>query len=126
MMFSSVWSVLQTPWSASVMPDFSPKKHGVFSKLGGVFLVSADEPCGGAPISVTKERPEKVLVGGGSGFVGGEVCRQLRRAGYEVIVISRVQREYGVTWDEVEKEGFPEGTHGVVNLAGQNVLDPLR
>ena len=127
MMFSSVWSVLQTPWSASMLPDFSTKKQGgVFSKLAGVFLVSAEEPCGGAPLTGTKERPEKVLVGGGSGFVGGEVCRQLRRAGYEVIVISRVQREHGVTWDEVEKEGFPEGTHGVVNLAGQNVLDPLR
>ena len=49
-----------------------------------------------------------------------------KRAGYEVIVISMVQREHGVTWDEVEKEGFPEETRGVVNLAGQNVLDPLR
>ena len=90
MMFSSVWSVLQTPWSASMLLDFSTKKQGVFSQLAGAFLVSAEEPCGGAPLSGTKERPEKVLVAGGSWFVGGEVCRQLRRAGYEVIVISRV------------------------------------
>jgi len=126
-MFSSVWSVMQYSWSSSTRPELSTsKQQGVFSKLAGVFLLSAEEPCGGAPLTGTDERPQKVVVGGGSGFVGGEVCRQLRRAGYEVIVISRVQREHGVTWAEVEELGLPAGTHGVVNLAGQNVLDPLR
>jgi len=36
-----------------------------------------------------------------------------------------MHRQYSVTWEEVEKDGLPEGTHGVVNLAGQNVLDPF-
>merc|ERR1712179_416758 len=122
-MFSSIWSVLQSPTSASMIPDFSTYKTDFFSKLAGSFLLRAEESCPGSPLVDGKDRPQKVVVGGGSGFVGGEVCRQLRRAGYEVILISRVQRQYGVTWEEVEKDGLPEGTHGVVNLAGQNVLD---
>ena len=125
-MFSSIWSVLQSPSSVSVTPDFSTYKTDFFSKLAGPFLLRAEEACPGSPLVEGKDRPQKVVVGGGSGFVGGEVCRQLRKAGYEVILISRVQRQYGVTWEEVEKDGLPEGTHGVVNLAGQNVLDPFR
>jgi len=124
-MFSSIWSVLQSPTSVSMIPDFSTYKNDFFSKLAGPFLLRAEESCPGSPLVDGKDRPQKVVVGGGSGFVGGEVCRQLRRAGYEVILISRVQRQYGVTWEEVEKDGLPEGTHGVVNLAGQNVLDPF-
>ncbi len=31
----------------------------------------------------------KVVVGGGTGFVGSEVCRLLRRNHYEVVVVSR-------------------------------------
>ena len=30
-----------------------------------------------------------------------------------------------VTWDELSKSGLPDGTTAVVNVAGQNVLDPL-
>ena len=41
-----------------------------------------------------------------------------------VIGIEEVEKEFECR--EVEKEGLPKGTHGVVNLAGQNVLDPLR
>ena len=126
-MFSTIFPVLGSSWSTSILPDLSTNKGGVFARLASVFLLSAEEPCGGPPLSGgVVDRPLKVLVGGGSGFVGGEVCRQLRREGYEVIVISRVEREHGVTWEKVEREGLPEGTHGVINLAGQNVLDPLR
>jgi len=125
-MFSSIWPVVQSPWSQSIIPQFSTFKTNIFSNMAGVFLLSAEEACGGSPLNASEVRPQKVIVGGGSGFVGGEVCRQLRRAGYEVIVVSRKQREYGVTWEEIENDGLPEGTHGVVNLAGQNVLDPFK
>ena len=77
-------------------------------------------------MSECSKTPYKILVGGGSGFVGGEVCRQLRRAGYEVVIISRKEREFGITWNNIEENGLPENTYGVVNLAGQNVLDPFR
>lgn len=31
-----------------------------------------------------------------------------------------------ITWHQLEKEGLPKGVTSVVNLAGQNVLDPSR
>lgn len=31
-----------------------------------------------------------------------------------------------MTWHELESNGIPEKTHAVINLAGQNVLDPSR
>ena len=70
----------------------------------------------------------KVLVGGGNGFVGGEVCRLLKRNHYDVIIVSRSKAksdEHVITWDELSKSGIPRGTKAVVNVAGQNVLDPF-
>jgi len=91
----------------------------------------------------------RVLVAGGTGFVGGELVRTLQRLNYEVIVISRsaessqsVWRGYfnflmpkkedsmssvqKISWDLVEEKGLPPRTVAVVNAAGQNVLDPLK
>jgi len=111
----------------------------------------------------------RVLVGGGTGFVGGAVVRALERRGYEAIIISRSPEPRGsrgwepeviaiatgasvvagvrsaqpkknwsnasdeqhkkvrrLTWRDIEAGGLPSGTVGVVNTAGQNVLDPLR
>ena len=51
---------------------------------------------------------------------------RLRRAGYEVIIISRSAGQHKITWDSVSREGLPTGTKAVINLAGQNVLDPFR
>lgn len=31
-----------------------------------------------------------------------------------------------LTWHELESNGLPENTKVVINLAGQNVLDPSR
>lgn len=31
-----------------------------------------------------------------------------------------------MTWHELESNGIPDKTYAVVNLAGQNVLDPSR
>ena len=69
----------------------------------------------------------KVVVGGGSGFVGKEVCSLLRRKGYDVIIVSRNKFDSRVvTWDDIKLQGLPEKTLAVVNLAGQNMLDPLK
>lgn len=70
--------------------------------------------------------PARVLIGGGSGFVGTELTKELRRKGYEVIVLSRKAGEFRMTWDELYQKGIPERTAAIVNLTGQNVLDPLR
>lgn len=31
-----------------------------------------------------------------------------------------------LTWHELDEKGLPDNTYAVVNLAGQNVLDPTR
>ncbi|TRY79201.1 hypothetical protein TCAL_01998 [Tigriopus californicus] len=64
----------------------------------------------------------KVLVGGGTGFVGGVLCQSLRQKGYSVTVISRSEGASRLTWDELKAQGLPENTKAVVNLAGQNIL----
>jgi len=74
----------------------------------------------------------RVVVGGGSGFVGKCLCGLLRRNGHEVFIVSRtaskpeVEGCHVLTWDAVEQEGLPSGTEAAVNLAGANILDPLK
>ena len=36
----------------------------------------------------------KVVVGGGTGFVGTELCRLLKRNHYDVVVISRFEQHF--------------------------------
>jgi len=74
----------------------------------------------------------KVVVGGGSGFVGKSLCSLLRRRGHEVVIVSRAPIKSPVdgcdvmTWDSLKKDGIPSGTTAAVNLAGANILDPLK
>lgn len=49
--------------------------------LGRMFQLKAEE-------SPSSTQP-KVLVGGGSGFIGGVLCQSLKEKGYSVTVISR-------------------------------------
>jgi len=95
-----------------------------FWNIFNVFRLRAEEEESKENYSL-KERPEKVIVAGGSGFVGREVCLNLRKAGYEVIVLSRSSGQFRMTWDDLNEDGLPSGTRAVVNLAGQNVLDPF-
>ncbi|EDS29687.1 conserved hypothetical protein [Culex quinquefasciatus] len=67
-----------------------------------------------------------VVIGGGTGFVGKRLAKCLLADGYEVTTISRMPAIKAMTWHDLEKDGLPEGTSAVVNLAGQNVLDPTR
>lgn len=67
----------------------------------------------------------KVLVGGGTGFIGKSVKRALEEDGHEVTVISRSAGRGKITWDDISKNGLPE-CQAVVNLAGENLLNPLR
>lgn len=75
--------------------------------------------------AVWKHLAMRVLVGGGSGFVGRELTRLLRDKGHEVTVISRQPGPGKITWGELESRGLPP-CEGAVNLAGENVLNPLR
>jgi len=83
----------------------------------------------------------RVVVAGGTGFVGGEVVRTFERLGYEAFVISRkdvpkantpsILTSNGPefkntrTWSDIERNGLPAGTKAVINCCGLNVLDPL-
>lgn len=78
----------------------------------------------------------KVVIAGGSGFIGRAVSDDLAQAGYQVVVLSRFRpgkraaiakvelrswnpqsREHG-DWENVL-----EGAEGVINLAGENIAD---
>lgn len=67
----------------------------------------------------------RVLVGGGTGFVGGALTQLLRSRGHEVTHVSRRPGPDRITWDELSRSGLPP-CDAVVNLAGENVLNPLR
>lgn len=70
----------------------------------------------------------KVLVGGGTGFVGRYLAYQLKQKGHQVINISRTldpeKEKTCITWDELLHNGLPEDTGAVVNLAGKLLMDP--
>ncbi|XP_061835032.1 epimerase family protein SDR39U1 isoform X1 [Nerophis lumbriciformis] len=67
----------------------------------------------------------RVVIGGGTGFVGRELIRLLRDKGHEVTVISRQQGPGRITWSELQSGGLPP-CEGAVNLAGENLMNPLR
>ncbi|KAK4877307.1 hypothetical protein RN001_009813 [Aquatica leii] len=67
-----------------------------------------------------------VLIGGGTGFIGTHLCKLLQSKNYDVKIISRMPGAKHMTWHDLEKYGIPSGTQAVVNLAGQNVLDPMK
>ncbi|KAF0310645.1 Epimerase family protein SDR39U1 [Amphibalanus amphitrite] len=75
---------------------------------------------------MSQSRLGTVLVGGGSGFIGTSLTAQLRKRGYDVMIVSRKPGPYRMTWSELSQSGLPKNTTAVVGLSGQNVLDPLR
>jgi uncharacterized protein (TIGR01777 family) len=76
---------------------------------------------------------DRVIVTGGTGFIGRELCALLSAAGFEVIVLSRrpgiVSRRLGdgvtgVNWDGKSAGGwadYADGAYGIVNLAGAGI-----
>jgi uncharacterized protein (TIGR01777 family) len=75
-------------------------------------------------------RKERIVIAGGSGFLGTALARTLDRRGYEVVVLTRTPRQYRgpgrvVKWDgETLEETWVaelEGARALVNLAGKNV-----
>ncbi|XP_066579066.1 epimerase family protein SDR39U1 [Amia ocellicauda] len=67
----------------------------------------------------------RVVIGGGTGFVGRALTQLLRSKGHEVTVISRQPGPGRITWDDLKSKGLPP-CDGAVNLAGEPVLNPLR
>ncbi|XP_044144243.1 epimerase family protein SDR39U1 [Bufo gargarizans] len=67
----------------------------------------------------------RVLIGGGSGFIGQSLSQLLKSRGHQVTIISRQPGQERITWTDVSKKGLPP-CDAVVNLAGENVLNPLK
>ncbi|XP_054572463.1 epimerase family protein SDR39U1 isoform X2 [Eptesicus fuscus] len=67
----------------------------------------------------------RVLVGGGTGFIGTALSQLLKARGHEVTLVSRQPGPGRITWDELASSGLPR-CDAAVNLAGENILNPLR
>ncbi|XP_006903317.1 PREDICTED: epimerase family protein SDR39U1 [Elephantulus edwardii] len=67
----------------------------------------------------------RVLVGGGTGFIGTALVQLLKARGHEVTLVSRKPGPDRITWEELASSGLPP-CDAAVNLAGQNILNPLR
>lgn len=72
----------------------------------------------------------KVIVAGGTGFIGKAVCRRLEERGHQVTVLSRRPPDNGkrnlVLWDGVNVgswAGALSGAGAVVNLCGESVAE---
>ncbi|MGJ8639322.1 MAG: NAD-dependent epimerase/dehydratase family protein [Opitutaceae bacterium] len=71
----------------------------------------------------------KVILAGGSGFLGGVLAEQLTNAGYEVVILSRRAGESKGTVRTVFWDGMTEGVwcdelegaEALINLAGRSV-----
>ncbi len=72
----------------------------------------------------------RVIVTGGTGFIGQALCRRLAGAGYEVVILTRKPGDYSLPgvrlerWDGRTAVGWgqwAEGTSGIINLAGANI-----
>ena len=73
-------------------------------------------------------KSKRVLIFGGSGFVGMHLAEDLSERGYEVVIVSRSQpRQWPwshAKWDgrsQGEWSKLVDGAHAVVNLAGRTV-----
>ncbi|KAK2578144.1 hypothetical protein KPH14_001343 [Odynerus spinipes] len=67
-----------------------------------------------------------VVVGGGTGFIGKRLIDLLGQQGITSTIVSRKSGRNKISWTDVECNGLPKDTSAVVNVAGQNVLDPTK
>jgi len=67
----------------------------------------------------------RVLIGGGSGFIGTALSHALVRRGDDSVIISRAAGPGRITWEDVGRGEIPS-CDAVVNLAGRHILDMSR
>jgi uncharacterized protein len=65
------------------------------------------------------EAQQKVVVGGGSGYVGRALVASLRADGHDVTTVSRNPGDGAVAWDDAARA--VDGADAVVNLAGTSI-----
>ena len=68
-----------------------------------------------------------VLVGGGTGFIGRNLVKNLKSKGFTVTIASRTSASTEkISWDEIKQFGLPASINAIVNLAGEPILQPHR
>jgi len=101
----------------------SQSNPSIFQKLFNIFMVHAEEVKKQELNSCYHDTSRKILIGGGTGFIGTELCKTLKKKGYTPIIVSRAPGPSRLTYTNLESNGLPVNTTAIVNLAGQNVLD---
>jgi len=74
----------------------------------------------------------RIVIAGGSGFIGGALACEFRRRGYEVVVLTRSPRPrrdkaLEIQWDGATAGPWTaklDGADAVINLAGKNINCP--
>lgn len=69
---------------------------------------------------------EKIIIAGGTGLVGHHLRKLLIENGHKVIIVSRTPGKDTHTWNDLDRNGLPENTTAVVNVAGENILNPMK
>ncbi|XP_043505294.1 epimerase family protein SDR39U1 [Polistes fuscatus] len=67
-----------------------------------------------------------VVIGGGTGFIGKRLIDLLCQQGITCTIVSRQAGPNRISWKDVKENGLPKYTSAVINVAGQNVLDPTK
>ncbi|KAI8426388.1 hypothetical protein MSG28_005235 [Choristoneura fumiferana] len=65
----------------------------------------------------------KILIGGGTGFIGRRLGELLSKNGYDVKNVARMPATNNISWSILEASGLPKNTCAVVNCAGQQFMD---
>eukprot|EP01116_Phalansterium_solitarium_P004274 TRINITY_DN15235_c0_g1_i1.p2 TRINITY_DN15235_c0_g1~~TRINITY_DN15235_c0_g1_i1.p2 ORF type:complete len:296 (+),score=72.56 TRINITY_DN15235_c0_g1_i1:129-1016(+) len=64
----------------------------------------------------------KVIIGGGSGFIGSALRSSLLRRGHAVTLLSRTPGAERISWQQLSSNGLPE-CDAIVQLSGANIMD---
>jgi len=63
----------------------------------------------------------RVVVGGGTGFIGNHLCNKLVASGHSVTIISRTPGPGRVSWNQVNQGELPP-CDAIVQLSGENIM----
>jgi uncharacterized protein (TIGR01777 family) len=67
-------------------------------------------------------KPLRILIGGGSGFIGSHLVKSLKQKGHLVQIISREKRTDSILWKDIQQWGLPN-VDAVVQLSGAGLFD---
>ena len=62
---------------------------------------------------------KKVVIAGGTGFIGTYIARRFQESGYQVLIVSRLPEH--VSWKPIELIEALEGAELLINLAGKSI-----